>query len=553
MEEPHIGSSEEFSYGLLIKALTGALYPNKFDILREYVQNSCDAIKDWKKDNEKRECGVQIKIDGSSIFIYDNATGMTLEKISQYRYLGFSQKRFGEYVGYRGIGSAAGIAVAEELLVITTPFGTPQKYILTIRAGEMLRKIDEESRVGQVSSVKDLMLKYSELRTDDEDADAHYTQVELRGIKQADADFKELLEQHKVMIYLASTVPVPFSPDFKNDKRDFGEEIDQRLHDHVPEYSTYTILINGEQVYKMYRAEWEFEAKKVSLKEPEYIEVLSPEGESIAYCWYCDNVKSGQIDEKIIHHENQVDISGLVFRLKGFAVGGREYVRDTIWKVNANFAYWLVGEIHVIDEKIEPTAERSEFVDNSAKIVLFEQCAQAIRAKLSKLNREKSATLTAIKRIDEAEDEVKNILHQASSGIEKELVITKQLKLKEIIEDTKERKKKVVKIADDVTASKADKVIDDAIKLFNQLSGESSPMPPERRSENGEKTPRKADVKQGKTIIVDITEELDFDESTKLLYHSIMQALRDFFAGEADKYERVVTKIHDQLRRDFGT
>lgn len=47
METVSLASNdEEFAYGILIKVLTGGLYPNKLHIVREYVQNACDAIKE---------------------------------------------------------------------------------------------------------------------------------------------------------------------------------------------------------------------------------------------------------------------------------------------------------------------------------------------------------------------------------------------------------------------------------------------------------------------------------------------------------------------------
>lgn len=206
METVSLASNdEEFAYGMLIKALTGGLYPNKFHIIREYVQNACDAIKEWTESHKDEKCRLDVKIDGSSIFIFDNATGMTHEKVGQYRYLGFSKNRYGDYVGYRGIGSAAGIAVAEELIVTTSPHGSPERYILKIKAGEMLRRVDEERRRGEVSSIKELMQQYTEVITDTEEKGDHDTIVELRGIKD---EAKELLDPKKLLIYLASDTPV---------------------------------------------------------------------------------------------------------------------------------------------------------------------------------------------------------------------------------------------------------------------------------------------------------------------------------------------------------
>lgn len=91
-----IKKEEEFAYGFIIEVLTGGLYPNKFHVIREYVQNSFDSICNWRKapgfDNDG---SIKIKISGKSILIYDTGTGMDKDKISQYRYVGYSEKKIG--------------------------------------------------------------------------------------------------------------------------------------------------------------------------------------------------------------------------------------------------------------------------------------------------------------------------------------------------------------------------------------------------------------------------------------------------------------------------
>ena len=40
LDEKITTENEEYVYGYLMEVLTGGLYPNKFDVIREYVQNS---------------------------------------------------------------------------------------------------------------------------------------------------------------------------------------------------------------------------------------------------------------------------------------------------------------------------------------------------------------------------------------------------------------------------------------------------------------------------------------------------------------------------------
>lgn len=42
-----IKPEEEYAYGFMIEVLTSGLYPDVFHVIREYVQNSFDAIIAW--------------------------------------------------------------------------------------------------------------------------------------------------------------------------------------------------------------------------------------------------------------------------------------------------------------------------------------------------------------------------------------------------------------------------------------------------------------------------------------------------------------------------
>src|SRR5216683_3742897 len=74
-----IKPEEEYAYGFIIEVLTSGLYPDVFHVIREYVQNSFDAIIAWRRMIGDSQAGnVQITIDTPPIFVFDDATGMDL-------------------------------------------------------------------------------------------------------------------------------------------------------------------------------------------------------------------------------------------------------------------------------------------------------------------------------------------------------------------------------------------------------------------------------------------------------------------------------------------
>jgi len=57
---------EEYAYGHIIKTLAGGLYPNKFHVIREYIQNAFDAVINWKSLNKDKNVAITISIQKPS-------------------------------------------------------------------------------------------------------------------------------------------------------------------------------------------------------------------------------------------------------------------------------------------------------------------------------------------------------------------------------------------------------------------------------------------------------------------------------------------------------
>jgi len=159
-----IKPEEEYAYGFIIEVLTSGLYPDVFHVIREYVQNSFDAIIAWRRIIGDAQAGnMQITIDPPSIFVFDDATGMDLKKVREYRYVGYSNKSMGTSAGFRGIGKLSGISVAEKLILTTSPYGVAERYKLVFDAKTMLDHILELKQQGQNIPLNELIQKYTTL------------------------------------------------------------------------------------------------------------------------------------------------------------------------------------------------------------------------------------------------------------------------------------------------------------------------------------------------------------------------------------------------------
>ncbi len=67
MDTVVINAKEEYAYGYIINALAGGLYPDKFHVIREYIQNGYDAIINWKKISKDKTSSIKVVLNKPSI------------------------------------------------------------------------------------------------------------------------------------------------------------------------------------------------------------------------------------------------------------------------------------------------------------------------------------------------------------------------------------------------------------------------------------------------------------------------------------------------------
>jgi len=526
-------SRDEYVYGHVLDALSGGLYPNKLDVIREYLQNSYDAIREYirqsdseeEKERKKSECKVIISIKGGSLFIYDNATGMDFQTLNEYRKIGFSRRPFGEFAGWRGIGKAAGLSVVEKLIV-TTCQGKGVTYQLTFDANEMIGEVHSLRSGGENIPFNELIEKYSSIKTIKE-GDEHYTSVELHKIK---SDAVELLNHDRLKSHLSTIAPVPFNPDFK-----YKSEIEEQLEIAIEDYISINLYLEDDIIYKPYKSEWvEVEGEVITkIDEPQYMPIYDKEGENlIAICWYCMHSERGQIKTKINISGVPVNVGGLLYRSHDIRIGDAYLTRKTLWRTTPERSLWALGEIHILGESVEPTSDRNDFIDNHSRYLLYEQCrviAQEISRRAGKLSDQSRAR----EKITEADNRIKDISAEVASK-----TVPKPLVPSYIYEATalkKEAEKRKPKTPEEELKIIADNVIKTADEIVKQLTDSLTNLT--------------ADAK----VYSDITEELKISEEGRLVYEAIIEALQNYFANEPRTFEEIIRRIRKSLEDAFSS
>jgi len=519
-------SDEHYVYGHVLEALTGGLYPNKLDVLREYVQNSYDAIKTYAQlGNDPAECEIRIYTKSNSVLVHDNATGMDLDTLQEYRKLGFSKKPYGQYAGWRGIGKAAGLAVAEKLIVTTQPIGGQECYQLEFRSSEMLEVLHEVRSRGENVPLDRLIQSYSSIESLEGDDGSHYTTVELCKIR---SDSQELLDPNLLVEHLSQVSPVPFHPDFQHTIR-----ISESLSEHIDDYLPVKISVNGDQVFKPYRAVWGPEDATIHLKEPEFLPIYD-EGELVAFCWYCMNAGKGQIKTRIPVGANEIDISGLVYRISDIRIGDRQLVRKTAWTASPERAFYALGEIHILDPGIEPTSDRNDLQDSFARLRFYTLCNEMIASEINRKAHKQSGELRAEEKATLHLQSLKDLSSQMKSEkIPMELVQSAIYKATSAKEDLEKRKRFIVSRGTKKKASQVRKLADEVIGTVLPLT-----------------RPGASEAKVAETIL-DFPREMDLSEESAVIYSSVMRVLRDYFLSEPEVYEELVTRIQQDLRKSL--
>ena len=502
---------EEYSYGFIIEVLTSGLYPNKYHVLREYIQNSYDAIKTWRKQTGTPKYGkIQIKIANPSITIYDDGVGMDWEKINQYRYVGYSEKKTGEGVGFRGIGKLSGISVADKLIITTSPAGVGKRYQLVFNADAMLAHIMLLKLKGENISLNDLIKTHTSLSQFEEDPDIHYTMVELYNIK---SDSMLLMDEAQVIDYLGMTVPVDFDPNFQ-----YGQIIDEWLRKYVSDYDTVQISLDGKSIYKPYIPELNYPQKNFvyAYDDDDTQASNSGAGEPLAFYWYCEHATKGQFLDK--------KKRGMFYRVKNFTVGTNQLPRISLWNTTPERAYYFWGEIHICDPEMIPSSDRENFEQNNARERFYQYGAQ-ISKTLNTLAGGSSAKRKAKEFIERAEELILTIQNEAQEGkIPTEIKFSKMYNIKNAVVSVENRLKDAPKDYQE----RGEKIIESGNALIENLEKESFPS-------------------DASKLVYDIREEINLGGEASKVYEIIIQCIDEELRDNPNLFERLIKKIHTAL------
>ena len=399
----HDQTHRSFLGKYVLDSLSFGMYNRPFMILREYIQNSVDAIDEYRRDDDGRKGDkglVDIVVDGrkKSIKIIDNGTGIPSRKAWHVLHdLGRSEKDRPKQRGFRGIGRLGGLGYCEELIFTTKAEGEDIVTTSVWDCKKVRNLVDEKTDHRDVAAIVEQVVTF---RQDKYSANAqdHFFSVEINNIRGSRG---MLLNVPAIKNYLSQVAPVPFHQETFH----FGNDIDKALRQKVPSYETYCIRVNGEAVYKPY-------CDRVGINQHGLEEIkgirfisLSNDTDLLAFGWLGELGLFGTIWPSSL-------VDGLRLRSGNILIGDKENLSE--FYREKRFNNYMVGEVHVIDSHLLPNARRDDFEDNKFRDDFYTCFIRDIGIPYSRKIREVSAERSKQKILEDANslrDRALTIIH----------------------------------------------------------------------------------------------------------------------------------------------
>jgi len=369
---------KEFDFGIkdigvfLLESITTGLYKEPLHVIREYISNELDNYPPPSK------IELTTYEDENKILIAGDGPGMDFDNVRDAVRVGFSPKDKAKNIGFRGIGIYSGVSICERILIYSKKKDSNIAYQIQIHCKGLRKDIEKGAKIALIDSLKK-NVKYKKIPVDITLKKSKGTSVQLIEIL---PDYQKIFNKDTIRKYLEMTVPLQFNPKF-----DHASSIMKYLKQYLKnDFLIIDVKLNNSSLYRS--PSYLFVEKPVFGKIFRYNNLL-------AIYWLCLNNKS----EKIPNEDSQ----GLIYKKKGFTIGDRSTIRKIITK-NANLVPWVVGEIHIVNDKLLPNAERVEFEQNIYLNTLENKIKSDVIQQISKITREKSAIIRAEERVKQSKD-----------------------------------------------------------------------------------------------------------------------------------------------------
>ncbi|WP_445719943.1 ATP-binding protein [Flavobacterium sp.] len=379
--KPHIGKN-------VLETLTMGMYDDSRFIFREYIQNAADQIDVAVEENilpnkDKGEINITIDQLNRIITIEDNATGIKSKSVLNF--LGDvanSQKDSANRKGFRGIGRLGGLGYCSKLIFETSYKGESEKNVMTLN-GDLLREIISDRKIDDDASA--VLSIITSIENFPEESNKHYFKVIL-----LDVSNNFLLNINNVTEYLKTVAPLPFAEEFS-----FKDKIIDFYKKNNFIFDEYNVKLNNAKLSKAYKNYFVVKDFNPNLIDVDFFKVFD-EDELIGIGWF-------GFHDHTNHVFSSINIERGIRIKKGNITIGDENTLNRFFDDDKRTNLRLVGELHILSNKLVPNARRDYFNDNKT-CKAFEKQLTAIFREENWENRIAQTTSNIHNRIKEIEN-----------------------------------------------------------------------------------------------------------------------------------------------------
>lgn len=336
-----------------LENLTVAMYENSFTVYREFVQNAADsidkAIERGLLDKEEASIDIAIDYNKRKISVHDNAMGIPMRDFKKKMTdVADSEKDRNTDKGFRGIGRLAGLGYCDTLIFRTTAKGEDKESIIKWNGGRLKEIVADSSQHPSSDELIEMITDVSYVNAKKEN---HFFEVIMEDVI---FESDDLLDAEQVINYLQAVAPVPYANYFR-----FYEKIYDFVEKEGFKIDEYTVLVNGNQLFKPYRMRL-YEGS--SEKPKQYDEVydvkfekfLASDGTPVAWLWY-----GVAKYEKCIPVIN--DMKCIRLRKGNIQIGDENALGYPRYFKEPRGNGYFIGELFVLDNRLIPNARRDYF------------------------------------------------------------------------------------------------------------------------------------------------------------------------------------------------
>jgi molecular chaperone HtpG len=256
--------------------------------------------------------------------------------------------------GFRGIGRLGGLGYCDELSFTTKARGERTTSTSVWDCKKLRDIISGKDKTIDAREIVQKVTVFTQTKYDGNIND-HYFIVEMKNVRSSKS---LLLNVPLIKKYLAQVAPVPFALNGFS----YFQEIERTIKEKTGSYKTYSIFVNGDQVFKPYLDRIQISKGLADQISGIEIKELAHENETLAIGWVANLKLLGAINPSY-------GIEGIRVRSGNILVGDRSILSN--YYKESRFSNYLVGELYIASEKLVLNGRRDDFEDNKYKELFY--------------------------------------------------------------------------------------------------------------------------------------------------------------------------------------